>query len=253
MRAGRRIRCEDGFYESGDVNCPLTFTIVVTNAGPAAASQVVLTDVLPAGMNLVSASTGCVSTAPLVQCDLGTLAAGESTTVTLSVVAVTTGTLTNVAAVAGCLPDPDLSDNYSTVVLTVEDLAAPSITCPDDVVTSNDQGRCDATIEISMPIIGDNCLTNTVSVVRSDGLTLADPFPVGTTTVTWTVTDAAGNSSSCQQTVTVNDVAAPSITCPADVVTSNDAERCDATVEIGSPTVADNCGVTPRRRSAAMG
>ena len=62
--------------------------------------------------------------------------------------------------------------------------------------------------------------------------------------MTWTVTDAAGNSATCQQTVTVNDVDDPSITCPDDVVTSNDQGRCDATVEIGSPTVADNCGVT---------
>ena len=72
--------------------------------------------------------------------------------------------------------------------VTVNDVDDPSITCPDDVVTSNDQGRCDATVEIGSPTVSDNCGVTTPTAVRSDGLTLADPFPVGTTVVTWTVT-----------------------------------------------------------------
>ncbi len=58
------------------------------------------------------------------------------------------------------------------------------------------------------PVATDNCSAPTVTYVRSDNalLTLADPFPSGTTNVTWTATDCAGNASSCVQTVTVNPV-----------------------------------------------
>ena len=42
-------------------------------------------------------------------------------------------------------------------------------------------------------------------------------FPVGDSTVTWTVTDIHGNSNSCTQHVVVTDNEQPSITCPADV------------------------------------
>jgi hypothetical protein len=38
-------------------------------------------------------------------------------------------------------------------------------------------------------------------------------FPVGTTTVTWTATDASGNEDQCTQTVTINDNEAPVMEC----------------------------------------
>jgi len=39
--------------------------------------------------------------------------------------------------------------------------------------------------------------------VRSDGQPLNAPYPQGTTTITWTATDQAGNQASCVQTVQV--------------------------------------------------
>lgn len=56
------------------------------------------------------------------------------------------------------------------------------------------------------PEATDNCSSVTVSFERSDNaaLTLEDPFPSGTTMVTWTATDACGNSASDVQLVTVN-------------------------------------------------
>lgn len=56
------------------------------------------------------------------------------------------------------------------------------------------------------PVATDNCSAVSISYVRSDNasLTLEDPFPAGTTMVTWTATDACGNSASDIQMVTVN-------------------------------------------------
>jgi uncharacterized repeat protein (TIGR01451 family) len=69
-----------------------TFTIVVSNTGPGSATNVVVTDPLPAGggLNWTTATPNCsVSGAPGAQtltCNLGTLAASASVTITVSAV-----------------------------------------------------------------------------------------------------------------------------------------------------------------------
>ncbi len=51
----------------------------------------------------------------------------------------------------------------------------------------------------------DNCdAAPAVTGVRSDALPLTDPYPAGVTSITWTATDACGNSSQCVSTVTVS-------------------------------------------------
>lgn len=70
----------------------------------------------------------------------------------------------------------------------------------------------------------------------------AGPFAAGTTTeVVFTVTDSKANSSSCNTTITVNDIASPVITALPEVVLTNDAGVCSATLPL--PQVSDNCGV----------
>ena len=61
-------------------------------------------------------------------------------------------------------------------------------------------------------------------------------FPVGETMVTWTATDASGNSASTTQTVTVTDTTAPTITAPADVSVKSSESTA---VDLGTPTVSD--------------
>src|SRR6058998_2183000 len=67
-------------------------------------------------------------------------------------------------------------------------------------------------------------------------------FPKGATTVTWTVTDASGNTATATQVVTVEDHENPTITAPAAVTVNTDAGQCSASgVALGTPTIADNC------------
>jgi uncharacterized repeat protein (TIGR01451 family) len=69
------------------VNEPLTYTLTITNAGPDEATNVVVTDTLPTGVNFgsVTASQGsCSGTGP-VTCTLGTLTNGTTATITLVV------------------------------------------------------------------------------------------------------------------------------------------------------------------------
>jgi uncharacterized repeat protein (TIGR01451 family) len=62
-----------------------TYSLTVTDSGPLAATDVVVTDTLPPGATLVSKSAGCTSSGSTVTCGLGSLAAGGHDTVTLNV------------------------------------------------------------------------------------------------------------------------------------------------------------------------
>ncbi|MEY2516301.1 MAG: hypothetical protein QOJ89_3659, partial [bacterium] len=108
-------------------NSQLTYTLQAFNDGPSAATNVTVTDTLPAGMGFVSASAGCANIAGTVTCDLGSIADGSSTTVTITVKANGNGTQVNGATVSSDEPDPDPSDNPATATVEVGPTADLSI------------------------------------------------------------------------------------------------------------------------------
>jgi hypothetical protein len=65
----------------------------------------------------------------------------------------------------------------------------------------------------------------------------------GAPTVTLTVTDVNGNTSTCSATVTVEDNTPPTIVCPAPIVMTNDPGQCGAVVTY-TATATDNCAAT---------
>ncbi|MDD4214785.1 MAG: HYR domain-containing protein, partial [Bacteroidales bacterium] len=69
-------------------------------------------------------------------------------------------------------------------------------------------------------------------------------YPVDTTTLTWTVTDFSGNSSTCTQTIIVTDDEVPTIICPfspGGAVRPADADSCSAYIAVPPPLPGDNC------------
>jgi hypothetical protein len=130
------------------------------------------------------------------------------------------------------------NSNSCSQTVTVIDNEAPSITCAGNVVINNDAGLCLAIITLTSPTVGDNC--GVATTVSDHALTT---YPVGTTTVLWTVTDIHGNTNTCNQTVTVTDNEAPSITCATPASVNNDLGNCSAVVTLTLPTVGDNCGL----------
>ena len=99
-----------------------------------------------------------------------------------------------------------------TITLTVADQTPPTITCPPNMTVNTEPGTCSAHVITGTATATDNCDTNpTITGTRSDGKPLTDPYPKGTTTITWTATDSAGNHSSCDQTITVVDNEPPVI------------------------------------------
>jgi uncharacterized repeat protein (TIGR01451 family) len=111
----------------------LTYTLWVTNMGPATSTNVTVTDVLPPGLTLTSAtpSQGDCSGAPTVTCNLGTLGVNASSSILISVnvnSTSTTGTITNTGSVTGSQSDPITANNSATATVTVTVL--PSLPVP---------------------------------------------------------------------------------------------------------------------------
>lgn len=99
------------------VNGLLTYTIEVENLGPAAATNVVVTDNLPSTVDFVSASNGCTLKGRRVTCNVGGLTAnggGSRQTVTIRVKPTKAGTISNDASASSAETDPQAANNSDT-------------------------------------------------------------------------------------------------------------------------------------------
>ena len=146
------------------------------------------------------------------------------------VVASQSGTYTiTVTGINGC------SATSLPVNVFIGDNTNPVITAPLNVTVTPNLG-CEAIgVTLGSPITSDNC---GVASVSNDAPAI---YPIGTTTVTWTVTDASGNVATATQLVTVVDQTAPSAFAPANVTVASNS-NCEATdVELGMPNATDNC------------
>lgn len=132
-----------------------TYTATVSNAGPAAATNVALTGLPPASALLVSVTPaqGTCSATTIITCNLGGIASGGSTTVAIVVQQITPGAATFTAQVTGSETDNALTNNQATSTATIAGSAynvAPSIItisptaiqvgALDTVITINGQG-----------------------------------------------------------------------------------------------------------------
>src|SRR5690606_18443038 len=147
----------------------------------------------------------------------------------------------------------DGSGNIATCTydVVVVDSENPTITCAAPAATYDaDPGICDYTVtgtDLDPTATGDNCTVASVVNNYNNSSTLQGAvFPLGTTTVIWTVTDGSGNTTTCQYDVIVVDSENPAIACASDG--SRIIDQPNATYEIQGiefdPTgVSDNCSV----------
>ncbi|MGB8509225.1 MAG: HYR domain-containing protein [Pyrinomonadaceae bacterium] len=155
-----------------------------------------------------------------------------------------TGTTTTVTATATDDQSNTVSCSFTVTVTESADTTPPTITCPADITQAAAPGACSANVNPGTPTASDGSgnPAPTVAGVRSDGQPLNAPYPVGATVITWTATDAGGNSASCEQTITVTENTPPTVTAPANRTVFVGAS-CEAEVPnyVTGLVASDNC------------
>ncbi|MEX2026366.1 MAG: DUF11 domain-containing protein, partial [Pirellulaceae bacterium] len=173
-----------------DKNDLITFTIIVSNTGPAAATNVEVTDLLPTGLQLGTASppAGTTYNQTTGEWTIPSLASGASATLTLTATATSSSVQTNTAQV------------------TASDQFDPNSTPGNNVGTEDDQDSIDVTPQVAdLSVIKEvddatpnpgQTITFTIRVIngsttqQATGVTLTDQIPAGMTI--GTATTAAG-------------------------------------------------------------
>ena len=124
------------------------------------------------------------------------------------------------------------------VAIEVSDEELPAITCPADVVATANPNTCTVAVSWAPPVPTDNCPDPVLTSTHNPG----DQFPVGTTTVTYTVTDCGGNVVTCSFDVTVEDPGGNvTLECPADITVPSVTGTCEAEVPWNIPVAMGGC------------
>ena len=120
----------------------------------------------------------------------------------------------------------------------------PEIVCPENIVVSASATSCEANVSVPVPVTSDNCAVESIVNNYNNTNDASGVYPVGVTTVVWTVTDVHGNSNECSMTVTVVDDSAPAIFCPENITVNTDPGQCEAFVSVPQPEIVENCGIS---------
>lgn len=107
----------------------------------------------------------------------------------------TSGVLYPIGTTTNSYEIVDASGNLATCFfdVTITDTEAPTIVCPDNIQT------CASIVSFGDPVVSDNCTVE--SFLMLSGLASGSEFPLGITTNTYQVTDASGNTATCEMTV----------------------------------------------------
>jgi uncharacterized repeat protein (TIGR01451 family) len=214
-----------------DAASNFTYTITVTNLGPSTATDIAVSDTLPATVTFVSASGGGTNSGGVVGWPtIASLASGATTNFTLTVTAPASGGLTNLASVVTGTGDLSTNNNTSTFINTVSEIA-------DIAITKTGPTNVLATANFSYTITVTNLGPSTASNVS-----VSDTLPAGVTFVSatgggtndagvvgWPVVASFANGAMTNFTVTV--------TAPASGTLTNVASSTSATTD---PSAGNN-------------
>ena len=230
----------------------ITFTIVATNDGPDAATDIVITDQLPSGLTLgnANAPTGTSYNSTNGQWTIDSLASGASVTLTLTATATTIGAKVNSATLTSLDQFDNNGDNDSQSVTVTPEVADLSITKGVDNATPDRNDVVTFTIVVTNG--GPDAATNvTVTDLLPSGLLLDDSTaPAGTTynetTGVWTIPTLA---SAATATLTITATATTAgLKSNIAQVTASDQLDADSTPNnsVATEDDQDNADVTPQ-------
>jgi endonuclease G len=246
-------------FPVGTTTITYTATDDAGNATQATQTVTVIDNTAPsvAAPSSMSASAGPTGKAAIPDVVAATTASDNCGPVTLSQNPVA-GTMVGLGSHTITLTAIDAAGNSSTatVTFTVNDTTAPTISAPANITVNTGAGAttCGAVVadeQLATATAADN--TGNVNVVRT-GIPAGNVFPVGTTTITYTATDEAGNATQATQTVTVIDNTAPALTAPAPTSMNAGLIGQAAIPNVLAGTIAsDNCGPVTLSQSPLAG
>jgi uncharacterized repeat protein (TIGR01451 family) len=171
----------------------LTYYLTVTNFGPSAATNVVITDYLPAGAAYLGNSCNCgVETNGVLTVALPALAVGEGTAFDITVDPTTYGYITNAVTALALEPDPNSNNmitNINLVGVPNADLGVSLTGSPNPVLSGGDV-VFSVDVTNGGPSEGLNAVATVVLpsgfVVDSNGITASDGTATNVNgTITW--------------------------------------------------------------------
>ena len=152
------------------------------------------------------------------------------------------------------------SCSFTVTVTVINNLA---ISCSPSINMSNDADNCSAfvsivgmTVDLGAANVVDTSYTITGATSGSGNTALIEQdFNVGTSTVTFTVTDNMGQMATCSFDIVITDDQIPEIECPTVDVFPNDPGTCGASVTLNlSPVqIGDNCAIDSFTYFSALG
>src|SRR3990172_6768195 len=131
----------------------------------------------------------------------------------------------------------DMHGNTASVeqIISIIDTTAPLIEPPSDVIF---EGQDPTSNVVAIGVANANDIVGVISITND----APDVFPLGDNLVTWTAIDAAGNSATATQKVSIIDTTPPSITAPK-AVQIEATSSLENIVELGEATVSDYIGI----------
>lgn len=124
-----------------NVTSNVTYLLTVANAGPASATDVVVTNALPPQVEFVSATASqgsCVNQSGMVVCSLGTLPSGGTALIRIVARATTGPELESVATLTASQTDFNPANNVATTLTSVN---VPFVSAQDTSLAEGDAGR----------------------------------------------------------------------------------------------------------------
>lgn len=121
------------------------------------------------------------------------------------------------------------------------DNTPPVVTCPPDQMVAPPATECTATFDPPLPMATDACGSIDTTFRSPAG----NAFDAGVTVVTYTVSDQAGNTSTCTFNVTVTDSNPPQMfNCPANITVNAAPDECNAAGGWSPPLFTDCSSIT---------